>query len=190
MDVSGHLARSVGSEPAAPGRDVFLTLDAKLQQAAYEAMEDLTGRAPWNGAKIGIYTPAEKLHRLRLDCKKLRYLLTFFQSLYPPDTLKPLIKELKRLQDHLGDFNDLQIQQQALRGFAEEMMATKVAPPATLLAMGQLMGQLEGKQRKEREAFHDHFSRFSHAKNLQHFQELIGHAPPADAKNPDGGKGK
>jgi len=25
--------------------------------AAYEAMGDLTGRAPWNGAKIGIYTP-------------------------------------------------------------------------------------------------------------------------------------
>jgi CHAD domain-containing protein len=125
------------------------------------------------GKKIGRFTPAEDLHRLRLDCKKLRYLLTFFQTLYPEKSIKALIQELRRLQDHLGDFNDLQVQREALGGFAEEMMAAKAGPPATLLAMGQLMGQLEGKQEKERAAFHDHFARFASAKNLRKFKKMF-----------------
>jgi CHAD domain-containing protein len=134
------------------------------------------------GKKIGRFSPAKDLHRLRLDCKKLRYLLTFFQSLFPPKNIKPLIQELKKLQDHLGNFNDLQVQREALRGFAEEMMAAKAGPPATLLAMGQLMGQLEGKQEKEREAFHDHFARFASSRNLQRFKKLFAPERMADKK--------
>jgi CHAD domain-containing protein len=136
------------------------------------------------GKKIGRFTPAEELHRLRLDCKKLRYLLTFFESLYPPKAIEPLIQELKRLQDHLGNFNDLQVQREALGAFAEEMMAGKAGPPATLLAMGQLMGQLEGKQAKEREAFHDHFARFARDKNFRKFKKLFG-PEPAVGKGPE-----
>ncbi len=135
------------------------------------------------GKKIGRFAPPEDLHRLRLDCKKLRYLLTFFESLYPPKAIEPLIQELKRLQDHLGDFNDLQVQREALGAFAEEMMAGKSGPPATLLAMGQLMGQLEGKQAKEREAFHDHFPRFAREKNYRKFKKLFGPEPAVGKGN-------
>jgi len=140
------------------------------------------------GGKIGRNASAKALHRLRIDCKKLRYLITFFHSLFPAEALDPFIKELKRLQDHLGDFNDLQVQRESLRNFAEEMMATKVGPPATLLAMGQLMGQLEGKQIQEREAFHEHFERFSRPKNQERFRELFGPNPGGDPKPPEGEK--
>ncbi len=129
------------------------------------------------GKKIGPFSPAKDLHRLRLGCKRLRYLLTFFQSLYPKEALETLIQELKRLQDNLGDFNDLQVQREALGAFAEEIMSSRAAPPQTLLAMGQLMGQLEGKQEKEREAFHDHFARFSRPRNRRRFQQLFGPGP-------------
>ena len=129
-----------------------------IRDVASERIWKALDKVQRRGARIGQFTPAKDLHRLRIDCKKLRYLLSFFQSLYPRDSLKPLNRELKGLQDHLGDFNDLQIQREALGSFAEEMMAARTAPPATLLAMGQLMGQLEGKQTKEREAFHQQFS--------------------------------
>ncbi|MCJ7630198.1 MAG: CHAD domain-containing protein [Longimicrobiales bacterium] len=129
------------------------------------------------GGRIGRNSSAEALHRLRIDCKKLRYLITFFQSLYPKEALSPLIKELKRLQDHLGDFNDLQMQEKALRSFAEEMMVSDSGPPATLVAMGQLMGQLQGKQIQEREAFYEHLKQFSDSGNRRRFREFFGQGP-------------
>jgi CHAD domain-containing protein len=132
------------------------------------------------GRKTDRDTSAEKLHQLRLDCKRLRYLMTFFRSLYPQEAVTPLIRELKMLQDNLGDFNDLQVQHQALLGFAEEMMATGVGPPATLMAMGQLMGQLEAQQGKERDAFRQRFRRFARQKNQRRFIRLFG----PDSSNP------
>lgn len=126
------------------------------------------------GREIGKTTPAEALHRLRLECKKLRYLISFFQSLYPAGEVRAFIKALKSLQDNLGDFNDLQVQSQALHSFAEEMMETGVGPPATLMAMGQLMGQLEAGQALERKAFHKRFAPFAGRKNRARFEELFG----------------
>jgi CHAD domain-containing protein len=61
-----------------------------------------------------------KLHRLRIACKKLRYLLEFFSSLYPKKQVKSLINELKGLQDHLGLFNDYGVQKEKLRAFNEQ----------------------------------------------------------------------
>jgi CHAD domain-containing protein len=126
------------------------------------------------GAAITDASPAEELHELRIDCKKLRYLILFFHSLYPPESLGPLVKELKKLQDNLGDLNDLHFQREALRGSAETMMAERLAPPETLMAMGRLMGQLEVQESKEREAFRQWFKRFSRPKNRRRFSELFG----------------
>ncbi len=126
------------------------------------------------GAAITPASPPEELHRLRIECKKLRYLLTFFQSLYPPEALAPPVEELKRLQDNLGNFNDLHVQIGALTGFAAEMMRRRLAPPETFLAMGRLVGQLETRQLLERKAFGRRFRAFSRAKNRTHFQTLFG----------------
>jgi CHAD domain-containing protein len=159
-----------------------------IREVASERIWKAFNKVLNKGGKIGRNASAKELHRLRIDCKKLRYLITFFRSLYSAEALDPIIKELKRLQDHLGGFNDLQVQREALRSFAEEMMATEVGPPATLLAMGQLMGQLEGKQIQEREAFHEHYERFSRPKNQERFRELFGPAPGSDPKPPEGEK--
>ncbi len=138
-------------------------------------------RGAWKG------TSPQALHRLRIDCKKLRYLLTFFRDLYPAEQLNPLLKELKKLQDHLGDFNDLQVQREALKSSAEEMIATETGAPSTLLAMGQLMGQLETRQSLEHEAFQKRFRRFSRQANQDRFQNLFG--PPPDTE-PESATGK
>jgi CHAD domain-containing protein len=148
------------------GRPIALVARERILRAFHKILK--------MGSGIGWDTPAESLHRLRIACKKLRYLLGFFQSLFPPETLNPLIKELKMLQDNLGDFNDLQVQSAALRAFAEEMMTTGVGPPATLMAMGQLMGQLEAEQVLERRAFHKRFGAFARRGNRQRFEEAFG----------------
>jgi len=126
------------------------------------------------GSQIGWDSPPEALHRLRIEGKKLRYLMTFFQSLFPPEAMAPIIGELKKLQDNLGDFNDLRVQAAALRGFAEEMLDTGVGPPATLMAMGQLMGQLEERQGVERRVFRKRFRTFARRENRRRFEELFG----------------
>lgn len=144
-----------------------------IRRVASDRIWKVFGKVIKKGQKIGPESPARKLHRLRIECKKLRYLLTFFESLYPADTLKPMIKELKKLQDHLGDFNDAQVQREALGRFAEELMEGAAAPPETLLAMGQLMGQLRGKQREERNEFLESFRDFTSPKKRRRFQDLF-----------------
>ena len=90
------------------------------------------------GSAIHDDTPAEALHALRLQCKKLRYLLDLFAGLYDPDAIAGLLRYLKKLQDNLGDFNDCEVQQDTLQSFATEMAKAGATPVETFLAMGRL----------------------------------------------------
>ena len=125
------------------------------------------------GRAIGRKTPPDGLHRLRIDCKKLRYLLEFFRSLYSAEGITPLIKDLKRLQDNLGDFNDLEVQQIKLGEYANSMVEENLAPASTLMAMGRLVGTLAERQSEERNDFKDHFARFSSQQNRRRFRKLF-----------------
>ena len=49
--------------------------------------------------------PPERLHALRIACKRLRYTLEFFREVLGPDT-RTLIKSIVSIQDHLGDLQD------------------------------------------------------------------------------------
>ena len=124
------------------------------------------------GLSIGSDTPANALHRLRIESKKLRYLLEIFRSLYDPK-IASLIKELKKLQDNLGDFNDLEIQQQALSRLARSMLLEGASQAETVMAMGRLIEQLEERQSLERATFHTHFDRFARKRNRKLFRELF-----------------
>ncbi|WP_168433613.1 CHAD domain-containing protein [Pontiella sulfatireligans] len=64
-------------------------------------------------------TPDARVHELRIECKKMRYLMEFFLPLFPQKKIKPLVKSLKSLQDVLGRFNDYSVQREALAAFAE-----------------------------------------------------------------------
>ncbi|MCH9647827.1 MAG: CHAD domain-containing protein [Deltaproteobacteria bacterium] len=113
------------------------------------------------GSAIHRDTPAEALHDLRIDCKKLRYLLEFFRSLFAPQPIASLIRDLKKLQDTLGDFNDFEVQRDQLSQYADEMTSEGSAPASTLLAMGRLLALLEEWQHRERLGFHPRFEAFS-----------------------------
>lgn len=124
------------------------------------------------GEAIKASTPAEALHDLRKTCKKLRYLMEFFQSLYPEKEIKILIKSLKNFQTVLGDFQDYDIQEIKLKQFSEEMMDNKV-PTNTLLAMGVLIQYLDTMKCKARNDFSEQFAIFEQTKNQTIFKDLF-----------------
>lgn len=71
-------------------------------------------------AALGPHSPDDDVHEIRIECKKLRYMLEFFAELYPAKHSKPLIQALKALQDLLGQFNDYAVQQIFLAHYAAD----------------------------------------------------------------------
>lgn len=94
-------------------------------------------------------SPAEDVHTLRKRAKELRYALEVFGPLCEPGPHRTAVKELKRLQDVLGAFQDGEVQSTTLRAYAQEMLHSGLADAPVLLAMGEL---LAGFVRREREA--------------------------------------
>jgi CHAD domain-containing protein len=112
------------------------------------------------GSAIGDETPAEALHELRKQGKELRYLLEFFQSLYPAAVVKPMVTSLKGLQDVLGRFQDREVQAGLLRSLGDEV-ATLDGGAAALMAMGLLVQRLGEEQALARTQFAESFAAFA-----------------------------
>ena len=112
-----------------------------------------------DGGSITPDSPAEDLHSLRKRCKELRYALEVFSGVVDKTERKQAVADLKGLQDVLGRFQDSEVQRHALREFAEEMVADGTSAGA-VLAMGELVGHLDGEQDRARHAFRSAFGRF------------------------------
>lgn len=61
----------------------------------------------------------ETLHALRIEIKRLRYTVEFFQDILGPD-VGSIIDQMKSMQDHLGELNDDQIAAQRIAQFLED----------------------------------------------------------------------
>lgn len=59
------------------------------------------------GARVAHTLNGEERHEVRIDLKKLRYTLDFFESLYPQKQLQPFLAALAETQELLGHMNDL-----------------------------------------------------------------------------------
>jgi CHAD domain-containing protein len=71
------------------------------------------------------------LHALRIAFKRLRYTVEFFQEVLGPEA-KPVIKEIKTMQDHLGDLNDTRVEGEVLREFVDRHNAEYSGVPIFL----------------------------------------------------------
>ena len=118
-------------------------------------------------------TEDEKLHALRIECKKLRYLMEFFSSLFPRKKINLLIAQLKTLQDNLGDFNDLCVQQEYLLNIAGELPASHRKSKKALVAVGSLIGTLDRKKQIIKGAFAKTYTDFAAPPNKRLFQDLF-----------------
>jgi CHAD domain-containing protein len=119
-------------------------------------------------------TPDQELHKLRIECKKLRYLLEFYAALFPQKEMAFLIKQLKSLQDNLGEFNDLCVQQPELKKFMDRVIPSHKESIATAVAIGGLIANLYHRQQQVRTAFNQKFQEFSQQENTELYQKLFG----------------
>ena len=126
------------------------------------------------GTKILANTEDEMLHVLRIECKKLRYLLEFFAGLFPRKKVKALIGQLKNLQDNLGDFNDLCVQQEYLLNITAELPAGQRQVKNTLVAIGSLIETLDHKKQSVKDAFATTFTKFAAPENQALYRKLFG----------------
>ncbi|HEY2175842.1 MAG TPA: CHAD domain-containing protein [Mycobacteriales bacterium] len=114
-----------------------------LAELADQRVRRAYRRVRRQGLAIGPASADEELHTLRKRCKELRYLLEIFAPMHDRSQSKYVGRELKRLQDSLGAFQDASVQREATRTFAEQIVAEGSAPAATVLAMGELMAHLD-----------------------------------------------
>jgi CHAD domain-containing protein len=126
-----------------------------------------------DGDYILTHTQDELLHSLRIECKKLRYLMEFFASLFPRKKMTRLIKQLKKLQDNLGDFNDLSVQQDYLMHMAEELPLDDPRSRKALVATGYLVENLGHRQKTVKANFAKTFTEFASPANQKLFRQLF-----------------
>jgi len=124
------------------------------------------------GGRIRPDSPDSLLHELRIECKKLRYLLEFFLSLFPKGIIPVLIRQLKILQDNLGDYNDLCVQQKTLHEYVDQLALYKSKDKQLLLAIGFLIGKLNLQQTVIREQFTKTYREFSGSKTQKIFNNI------------------
>ena len=156
----------------APIKPVEPNAKLTIKQLADRRLWKNYKRVLQEGEAIDEQSPPEALHDLRKSCKKLRYLLEFFQSLYHEQQIKHFIKNLKGLQEVLGNFQDYAVQEQALKQFSEEMLSNNIHAN-TLLAMGVLIQNLDMLRSQARQDFASKFATFKHEDNQSAFQSLL-----------------
>jgi CHAD domain-containing protein len=125
-----------------------------------------------DGRAIDDDSHPEMLHQLRKDAKKLRYLLEAFGSVFDADRTQVAVRELKRLQDNLGDFQDAEVQSQELREFAMRI-AQRPTDADTVMALGVLANHLEQLQHDARARFAKRFARFDRSDNRALYRGLF-----------------
>ncbi|MEM7052571.1 MAG: CHAD domain-containing protein [Acidobacteriota bacterium] len=129
------------------------TASLEVRETAGRLLRKARKRLLRKGRAISDESPDEALHRLRIDGKKLRYLLELFRSLFPASDMKRVLRALKGLQDVLGDFNDLCVHQQAIAELAAELDDANA-----LMATGRLIEHLAARAEGERQRFAERFA--------------------------------
>jgi CHAD domain-containing protein len=160
------LAEPVGVEDRPRRADQPLgKVVAKRVAAAHDALID-------RGRRIGADTPAEDVHDLRKDAKKLRYLLECFGSVLPDKPLRKYVKRLKALQENLGEHQDAEVHIALLRSLTPELVATGAAAD-TMVAIGQLAERLDRTRMAARAEFAERFADYDSPATRRSFDALI-----------------
>ncbi len=126
-----------------------------------------------NSREVLENTEDEALHVLRIECKKLRYLMEFFSSLFPRAKMNALIGQLRKLQDNLGDFHDICVQQEYLLNITDELPIIDRQSKKALVAIGSLIETLAGEKRIVKDAFAETFTEFASPENSRLFRKLF-----------------
>ncbi len=120
------------------------------------------------GRRVDSDTPAERLHKLRIRAKRLRYELEFFRDVYP--SLDKAAKATKHLQDVLGEHQDACTAAARLQTYARSIRRRSGRSYTVPAAFGLLQQREQQKAANMRLAF---------AAEWQRFQRIMDRTPLA-----------
>ena len=113
------------------------------------------------GGAIGPASPPESYHDLRKKGKELRYLLELFGApLYDEESVRPMLRVLKDLQDVLGLHQDREVQIATLRQLAPKVAGGPGVTSAAM-ALGVLVERLDEDRLAARAQFTERFAVFA-----------------------------
>ena len=130
------------------------------------------GKVIKTGAELQVDSPDRRFHKLRKECKRLRYLLELFASLFSVSDINSMIKTLKRLQDNLGEYQDACVQVHTLAGYSDELKTYENGKQA-LPAIEKLIKQFELHKHDVRCAFFEVYDSFTRKKKRRRFESLF-----------------
>jgi CHAD domain-containing protein len=140
-----------------------------------------------DGGRITPQSPDTSLHDLRIEGKKFRYLLEFFRSLFVTDAVDQYHRQLKKLQNNLGDFNDLSVQTEMLAAQMELLSTDEDKAIQTSAALGGLIVHLQDRQQVVRRKFEKTFERFASTENQELLESILAKEPTTNTAK--GGEG-
>ena len=103
-----------------------------VRKFAAKRLQQRHERVVASALRFADLSPSER-HRLRIQCKRLRYAGEFFGALYPDTDAQPYLQAIAGLQDVLGALNDATVAQSLLDGLAAHVAHDL---PAAHLVMG------------------------------------------------------
>ncbi|MEM8800637.1 MAG: CHAD domain-containing protein [Pseudomonadota bacterium] len=161
-DALSHWLHFFSSDP-----ETTREVDPGFSGLAAKALRIQLTRMLTDGRKITKRTPAEALHDLRKEGKKLRYILEMSRSVLAEELCSGLLKSLKRLQTILGNFQDFEVQADFLMEAADTMnrpalksQSAREARTKAVMALGVLSTRLMEKKTEARAQFAAEFADF------------------------------
>ncbi len=145
--------RSTHLESGLMADEPTLLFACKLLRARYKKVCKIA-------RKIDKDIPDKFIHNLRIQCKKLRYSIEFFSSLFPRGETKKLITSLKTLQDNLGRFNDFSVQKEFFHTFLTQHSMAGKCNASLAESIGALIKALHQRKLNERNQIQANFARF------------------------------
>lgn len=104
-------------------------MDPKTATPAAEPTDQLSRSAIWSAYRRvrrytdthlgeGLNASEAAIHRLRIACKKMRYTMEAFSSLYDQVAIERLLVTLRTVQDHVGRYRDCHLHSELLAEFS------------------------------------------------------------------------
>jgi CHAD domain-containing protein len=156
------------------GDSATVTGKSPIRPLAAESLKTAMAKVVKDGGLIKKDSNADSYHKLRIHCKKLRYLLEFFSVLFNSKTSEIIIERLKQLQDSLGLHQDYEVQQEKLLGYTKAAAEKSPDAVSVSVASGYLVRLLAEMQENERKNCRELIKRFISAETKELFKEMVG----------------
>lgn len=132
-------------------------LDSDILYFARQALDRQERRVLSLGSEIDQHS-ATDMHKLRIECKKLRYAGEFFAPLFPD--METFIQHMKNLQDLLGIMNDVSVMNKLLKNLFQQGSRGEAGRYA-----GGVVGWRSCEYHRLLESYEEYWNEFTHAKH-------------------------